>query len=316
MTDDFFVLLERQLEAAELRELNRGRALRRFVSARRFASARRWLSVPLAAVAALALLVVVLALQGGGRERQLSPAESDQVELSYWVSGNDAEQAAEVLRARLPNAAIAATVSVEARNRLTISAPTAARADVTALTQPGVLELYDYHRVVVRYPPVDAEFGSRPVTRAIAEQRAAAIPNGRVVHEQGGGDRWLVFAGSPALSNGDLASVGSGVDERTGERVVRIEFTRQGRRAFKALTRGIAHRGARRGGQFQFVVLLDDKIIAREPVNYLEAPSGLDSRVIQIHGGFTWQSARRIAAILSAGPLPAMVRRNQAGAGP
>ena len=58
MTDDFFIRLERQLEAAELRELNRAPALRRIVNPRRL------LSVPLAAAAAVAVVVVVLAVLG------------------------------------------------------------------------------------------------------------------------------------------------------------------------------------------------------------------------------------------------------------
>src|ERR687896_387722 len=58
MRDDFFIRLERQLEAAELRELNRAPALRRIVSARRL------LSVPLAAAAAVGVVVVVLAVLG------------------------------------------------------------------------------------------------------------------------------------------------------------------------------------------------------------------------------------------------------------
>src|SRR5918997_3978242 len=57
MSDDFFIHLERQLEAAELRELNRAPALRRLVSARRL------LSVPLAAAAA-GVVVVVIAVLG------------------------------------------------------------------------------------------------------------------------------------------------------------------------------------------------------------------------------------------------------------
>jgi hypothetical protein len=60
MSDDFFIRLERQLEAAELRELNRGPVLRRFVSAWRFVSPRRLLSVPLAAAAAVGVVVVAL----------------------------------------------------------------------------------------------------------------------------------------------------------------------------------------------------------------------------------------------------------------
>ena len=60
MSDDFFIRLERQLAAAELRELNRGPVLRRFVSARRFVSPRRLLSVPLAAAVAVGVVVVAL----------------------------------------------------------------------------------------------------------------------------------------------------------------------------------------------------------------------------------------------------------------
>jgi hypothetical protein len=58
MSDDFFIRLERQLEAAELRELNRAPALRRIVNARRL------LAVPLAAAAAVGVVVVVLAVLG------------------------------------------------------------------------------------------------------------------------------------------------------------------------------------------------------------------------------------------------------------
>jgi hypothetical protein len=58
MSDDFFTRLERQLQAAELRELNRAPALRRIVSSRRL------LSVPLAAAAAVGVVVVVLAVLG------------------------------------------------------------------------------------------------------------------------------------------------------------------------------------------------------------------------------------------------------------
>jgi hypothetical protein len=59
MSDDFFIRLERQLEAAELRELKRAPALRSLVNPRRL------LSVPLAAAAAVGVVVVVLAVLGG-----------------------------------------------------------------------------------------------------------------------------------------------------------------------------------------------------------------------------------------------------------
>ena len=58
MSDDFITRLERQLEAAELREFKRAPALRRI------ANPRRLLSVPLAAAAAVGVVVVVLAVLG------------------------------------------------------------------------------------------------------------------------------------------------------------------------------------------------------------------------------------------------------------
>ena len=58
MSDDFFSRLERQLEAAELRQLNRAPALRRLVNPRRL------LSVPLAAAAAVGVVIVVLTVLG------------------------------------------------------------------------------------------------------------------------------------------------------------------------------------------------------------------------------------------------------------
>jgi hypothetical protein len=58
MSDDFFLRLERQLEAAELRELKRAPALRRI------GSPRRLLSVPLAVAAAVGVVVGALAILG------------------------------------------------------------------------------------------------------------------------------------------------------------------------------------------------------------------------------------------------------------
>jgi len=54
MSDDFFIRLERQLDAAELRELKRAPALRRIVNAPRL------LAVPLAAAATAGVVLVVL----------------------------------------------------------------------------------------------------------------------------------------------------------------------------------------------------------------------------------------------------------------
>ena len=80
MSDDFFIRLERQLEAAELRELNRGPALRRFVAARRFVNPRRLLSVPLGAAAAAGVVVVVAvlgAIDNNDADRRAQPVGTE-----------------------------------------------------------------------------------------------------------------------------------------------------------------------------------------------------------------------------------------------
>ena len=65
------------------------------------------------------------------------------------------------------------------------------------------------------------------------------------------------------------------------------------------------------------MILLDGRIVAPPwIVNPRVTPDGLDgSRSVPIQGGLTSQSARRIAAILNAGPLPAMLRHHEAGGG-
>ena len=73
MNDDFFTRLERQLGAAELRELNRGPALRRLVAARRSVSPRRLLSVPLAATAVVVVIAILGAIDGNDTERRPQP---------------------------------------------------------------------------------------------------------------------------------------------------------------------------------------------------------------------------------------------------
>jgi hypothetical protein len=74
MSDDFFIRLERQLAAAELRELNRGPALRRFVSARRFVSPRPLLSAPAVGLVVVALVaVLVTVVRESDVERPAAP---------------------------------------------------------------------------------------------------------------------------------------------------------------------------------------------------------------------------------------------------
>ena len=53
-------------------------------------------------------------------------------------------------------------------------------------------------------------------------------------------------------------------------------------------------------------IVLDDRIVSLPYINHRENPNGIDGAAgMQISGDLTPQTARYLAAILSAGPLPA-----------
>ena len=100
---------------------------------------------PLAAAAAVAVLVVALVLAWPGERRDELPAQlpRDTVTLAYRLQTGDVNAAAQIMRARLNAAGIAAEVNVRDRT-VTITAPHAARSAVTTLTETGHFAIYDW----------------------------------------------------------------------------------------------------------------------------------------------------------------------------
>ena len=266
---------------------------------------------PLAAVAAVALVVaaVVLALPGAGDDE--APVQlARELRLSYSVPGGAADQVAEVMRTRLATAGFdGARVSAPSSDRLIITAPGATREDLAALTQEGRLEFYDWE------PNVLAPRGTErvPQPKDVAEARAARRPDGRVVEaEQSGG--WFAISGDPALTNTAIAAASAAKDVPSGEPVVAIEFTQRGQEGFEALTRAVAQRGRERAAEgavapdsFQhFAIVVDGRVASLPYINHQENPDGIDGAGgAQIQGGFTTATARLLAGLLCAGPLPA-----------
>jgi len=265
---------------------------------------------PLAAAAAVALVALAVALtlpSGGGDGTTAEPAPGE-LRLTYRVEPAAAERTAQVLRARLAAAGVdGAGVSVGSGASLTITAPEQARADVTALAEPGRLAVYDFEGSVLGSPEA--------VTRAEAEARAARRPDGLPVRDMAGRPgSWFALAGAPAITGADVASTRATVDEALQEPAVAIELTARGQAAFGTLTRDIARRGSAAAGgapagpeAFQhFAIVLDDRLLAMPYIDFHVAPDGIDgSEGMHIQGGLTADMARQIAAILSAGPLPA-----------
>ena len=57
-------------------------------------------------------------------------------------------------------------------------------------------------------------------------------------------------------------------------------------------------------------LVVDDQIVSVPHVDFRKAPNGIDgSAGVQIQGGLTPETARQLAALLSAGPLAADLQR-------
>ena len=301
MSSDYITRLRSELLRAGATEPARWRGLRLERGLR-----------PLVAAAALALVVVavVLALPAGDGDERPTPQTSRLEPFDYQVPPGSADQVAEVLRARLATAEVPdASVSVPASDRVTITAPAASRADVTALTEPGRLEFYDWE------PNVLGPRGTErvPQPKDVAEARAAGRPDGRIVEaEQSRG--WFAISGDPALTNAAIARAVVAKDYVSKEPVVAIDFTPRGHGEFESLTRAVAQRGRERAAEgavapdsFQhFAIIVDGRVVAMPYINYQENPDGVaGAGGAQISGGFTPATARRLAGLLCAGPLPA-----------
>jgi preprotein translocase subunit SecD len=254
-------------------------------------------------------------------DRPVEPAEPGAGQIYRVEPSGAAEQTAQVLRERLAAAGVAGAVTV-AGDGLTITAPPAAQEAVTALTQPGRVGFYDWEGRVLgpggRPAPTDPETTGNPdagrgaaVTKAEAEARAAAVPDGRVVRAENG-DGWFALGGAPALTDADIAGAESMVIQATDHPIVVVELTPRGQDAFADLTRELAHRGANLAepgsgleASQHLAIVIDGRIVAVPFIDFRVAPDGIDGADgAQISGNLTEETARQMASIIDSGPLP------------
>lgn len=129
---------------------------------------------------------------------------------------------------------------------------------------------------------------------------------------------YYVLDDDPVLTGADLTDPQQSFEEGggppfKGQPNVIFAFTAHGKAAFEKLTKEVAHRGQERQlpGTIKeqvlqhFAVALDGQLITVPSVDFTRYPEGIDASTgSEIAGGFTIQSARDLAAELSAGPLP------------
>jgi len=131
-------------------------------------------------------------------------------------------------------------------------------------------------------------------------------------------NRWFVIRDRPELSGDDIRNPEQNFDPNTNQPNVTFDFTDQGRQAFSDVTKRIAERGLAEAppgvaGNAQlasnysghFAVVLDDDIVSRPIINFVENPAGIDGRTgAQISGIGDLNEAQDLANFLRIGALP------------
>jgi SecD/SecF fusion protein len=133
--------------------------------------------------------------------------------------------------------------------------------------------------------------------------------------DKGRSNLYYVLQDRPALSGTDIRNPEQNIDTGpggTGQPIVTFDFTDRGRSQWQKTTREIAQRGQNQfiGGDPQsafqhFAIVLDNELISAPYIDFQQNPEGIDARNgSQITGGFTIDSAQRLANLLKTGALP------------
>lgn len=278
----------------------------------------------------LLVLAVALGACGGGDD-----GGNGDFRARFAVVGGQVPTTLEALRERARALEIDAEVRIDGKE-IEIAVPggdaAAAREEIAELTRPGRLGFYDWEANVLgptgRPAPGDrsvtggamAGAPEAGITRAEARERAkdgTVMVRAESPDDGPPADAWYVLRDRPALTNEDILGPEQDFDNRaggSGQPIVVFDLTPRGEEALERLTRELARRGSRQKAGTadpleaaqHFAIVLDDEIVSVPFVDFVRHPNGLTAENgTLIEGGFTIESAQKLAAILKAGPLPA-----------
>jgi SecD/SecF fusion protein len=174
-----------------------------------------------------------------------------------------------------------------------------------------------------RNPPPGSRVVEVPPGTLIVQAQAAANP------PRGVPLRYYVLNDNPVLKGTDVKNPQQSFDNGaggTGQPIVTFDFSGHGKSVFQNVTRQIAQRGqalqlpgVQPAQVFQhFAIVLDNKLISVPYIDFRQNPDGIDaSNGSQIQGGFTIDSAQRLADLLKSGALPiklALISQSQVSA--
>src|SRR3954454_5696080 len=142
----------------------------------------------------------------------------------------------------------------------------------------------------------------------IQAERPANLKNTKI---SGG---YYVLEDDSELTGSDIKDPKQSFDPQTNEPIVTFNFSDKGRKAFARVTKRIAERGQQtilppgvsRQNAFQhFAITLDDQIVSRAFIDFVQNPEGIDGRTgAQINGIGTIQETQDLAQNLRIGALP------------
>jgi SecD/SecF fusion protein len=156
-----------------------------------------------------------------------------------------------------------------------------------------------------------------------AGSRAVKVPQGIVVVQSERPrnfpsdkpfNQFYVLEDDSELNGSLIKNPEQNFDPNTQEPIVTMEFTDSGRKRFARVTKRIAERGAQqilppgvpRDRAFQrFAITLDNSIVSRATIDFIENPEGIDGRTgAQINGIGNIQEVQDLAKSLRIGALP------------
>ncbi len=166
--------------------------------------------------------------------------------------------------------------------------------------------------------PSDSEIIEVPQgTVVVSEPLVEDDPETEVDEAEEGPQEYFALRDRPALTGSDITNPEQNKDQQTNELNVTFDFTDAGRPKFEQVTKEIAERGraeappgvvsADQASQFSdnFAIVLDNEVVTRPIINFVENPAGIDGRGgAQISGNFSLQEAQDLAEFLRIGALP------------
>jgi SecD/SecF fusion protein len=172
--------------------------------------------------------------------------------------------------------------------------------------------------------PPDTEVKVVPRGTIVVEDPPKDDPSTTDIDESTTGtSQFFVMHDRPGLSGNDITDPKQEFDPVTNQPNVTFSFTDKGREEFQKVTQEIAQRGldncltatgqpctnipSSQADQFSgsFAIVLDNKLVSRPIINFVDNPSGIDGRTgAQISGLDSLQEAQDLAEVLRIGALP------------